>query len=221
MKIHRWAVASLPVCLLIATLVCGGCQKAEEGKKEADKNAAADQSPVEEPAPPKPVEPPPKRIIPPSTFTRQQAQTNILNVGDAMPNAALRDIYGRPVELHSLFGKKLTVICFWSSKGTSGLQAISELEKYIAEPYAEKDVAVIGINRGDLPQTIKEKVDLAGAKFPILQDPIGAYFKKVATEKLPRVYLLDASGKIIKFDTEYSRSMRRDLIQGIDVALEK
>ena len=218
MRIHRWAVASLPVCLLIAALICGGCQKADEGKKDADKNAAADQSPVEEPTP---REPPPKPTISPSTFTQQQAQTNILSVGDAMPNAALRDIHGRPVELHSLFGKKLTVICFWSSKGTSGLQAISELEKYIAKPYAAKGVAVIGINRGDLPQTIKEKVDLAGAKFPILQDPIGAYFNKVATEKLPRVYLLDAGGKILKFDTEYSRSMRRDLIQGIDVALEK
>ena len=221
MRIHRWAVASLSVCLLIAALICGGCQKADEGKKEADKNAAADQSPAEEPAPPKPVEPPPKPTIPPSTFTQQQAQTNILNVGDAMPNAALRDIYGQPLELHSLFGKKLTVICFWNCKGTSGLQAISELEKYIAKPYAAKGVAVIGINRGDLPQTIKEKVDLAVVKFPILQDPTGAYFNKVATEKLPRVYLLDASGIIIKFDTEYSRSMRRDLIQGIDVALEK
>ncbi len=218
MRIHRWAVASLSVCLPIATLICGGCQKADEGKKEADENAAADQSLVEEPTPP---EPTPKPTIPPSTFTKQQADTNILNVGDAMPNAALRDIYGRPLELHSLFGKKLTVICFWSCKGTSGQQAISELEKYIAKPYAAKGVAVIGINQGDSPQTIKEKVDLAVVKFPILQDPTGAYFNKVALQTLPRVYLLDASGIIIKFDTEYSRSMRRDLIQGIDVALEK
>ncbi len=221
MKIHLSIRPSLPACLLLAALISGGCQKADEGKKEAHKNAAANSSPVEHPTPPEPVEPPPKPTIRKTTFTQQQADTNLLNVGDAMPNAALQDMAGRPVELHSLFGKKLTVVCFWSGEGTSSLQAISELEKYIAKPYAEKGVAVVGINRGDSPQTIKDKVDVAAAKFPILQDPAGEYFKKVATATLPRVYLLDAGGKILLFDIQYSRSIRRDLIQGIDVALGK
>lgn len=216
MKINRCTFPSLLVSLLIAVLISAGCQKADDGQKEADKNAAA-----ADVAPSKPVEPPPKPTIPKTTFTEQRAITNILNVGDAMPNAAMQDTAGRPVELHSLFGPKLTVVCFWNSAGTSGLQAISELQKYIAKPYAEKGVTVIGINQGDPPQTINEKVNLAAAKFPILQDAGGAYFKKVATETLPRIYLLDAGGKILWFDTEYSRGTRRDLEQGINVALGK
>ncbi len=221
MKINSCTFPSLLVSLLIATLISAGCQKADDGKKEADKNAAAKSARVEDVAPSKPVEPPPKPTIPKSTFTEQQAKTNVLNVGDAVPNAALQDTAGRPIELHSLFGPKLTVVCFWNSEGTSGLQAISELQKYIAKPYAAKGVSVIGINRGDPPQAINEKVNLAAAKFPILQDPGGDYFKKVATETLPRIYLLDAGGKILWFDTEYSRGTRRDLEQGIDVALDK
>jgi hypothetical protein len=211
MKNHRSTIQSLLFGLLIVVLICGGCQKTEEGEKEADETAAAQTVTAEEPTPPKPVEPPPKPVIPKAKFTEQLKETNLLKVGDVMPNAELRDMSG---------SYKLTVICFWDSEGTSGLQAISELEKYIVEPYAEKGVAVIGINPRDQQWTIKEKAKLAEAKFPMLQDD-GAYFNKVATEMLPRVYLIDSNGKILWFDTEYSRTMRRDLTQGIDAALEK
>ena len=221
MEINQRVLPSLLASLLIVTLISTGCQKADEGKKDAGKNAAAKAANIEEGAPPKAVEPPPEATIPKTTFAEQQAKTNLLNVGDTMPNAALQDLAGRPIELHSLFGPKLTVVCFWNGEGTSGLQAISELQKYVVKPYAEKGVAVIGINWGDPTQTIKEKVDLAAAKFAILQDPNGEYFKEIATAMVPRVYLLDAGGKILWFDTEYSRSMRRDLLQGIDVALGK
>ena len=221
MKINPCTFPLLSVCLLIGTLISTGCQKADEVKKDADKSAAANPAPAEEAAPPKAVEPPPKPTIPETTFSEQKAKTNVLNVGDAMPNAALPDVAGRPVELHSLFGKKLTVVCFWNSEGTSGPQALSELDKYIAKPYAPKGVAVIGINQGDPPRAIQEKVNLAEAQFPILQDPVGNYFKKVAASMLPRIYLLDAGGKILWFDAEYSRGTRRDLEQGIDAALDK
>jgi hypothetical protein len=52
-------------------------------------------------------------------------------------------------------------------------------------------------------------------------DPKNEYFAKVAREKVLRTYLLDADGKILWFDVEYSRSTHRDLLQGIDVALGK
>ena len=221
MKINPCTFPSLLACLLIGAVILTGCQKADEVKKESDKSAVPKHAPLAEEAPPKAVEPPPKPVIPETSFSEEKAKTNILNVSDVMPNAALPDMAGKPVELHSLFGDKLTVVCFWNGEGTSGPQALSELDKYIAKPYAPKGVAVIGINLGDPPQAIKEKVDLAEAKFPILQDPAGNYFKKVATSMLPRIYLLDADGKILWFDAEYSRGTRRDLEQGIDAALGK
>ena len=57
---------------------------------------------------------------------------------------------------------------------------------------------MIGINPSDPPRAINEQVNLSEVEFAILQDPAGKYFSKVAAETLPRVYLLDADGKIIK-----------------------
>ena len=212
----------LPILAVVAAAICIGCNKADDAKADADdaaSQAPAKQQPQAEELPPvEPPEPAPKPTVPEVNLTEKDSATCLIKVGDEMPNAAMQDLGSGPVELHSLFGKKLSVICFWNSEHTSGLQAIQELQKYVAEPYADKGVAVIGINVGDTPQVAKQKVDLAEARFAMLVDPQSVYFKKIATGILPRVYLIDADGKVLWFDLEYSRSMRRDLQQGIDAA---
>jgi hypothetical protein len=42
----------------------------------------------------------------------------------------------------------------------------------------------------------------------------------VATEHLPRTYLLDAEGRILWFDLEYSRATARELINALHFFLE-
>jgi len=73
---------------------------------------------------------------------------------------------------------------------------------------------------GDPLEEARRYVAEAKATFPNLLDPKGEYFAKIASErKMPRTYLLDAQGKVLWFDLEYSNTARRDLVQGIEVAL--
>lgn len=217
-------VSSLAVLLAIGLLICSACQKedAEEKNKKIHSDVVEKlEIDDEEPAVKAAETPPAPLTIPAVELTEKDAADCLVKVGDAMPNAALVDLQGKPVELRSLYGKKLSVVCFWNGEQTAGLQAIQELDKYVAEPYAGKGVAVIGINVGDAAPVAKEKAALAEAKFTMLLDPESAYFKKVAAATLPRVYLLAADGKVLWFDIDYSRSMRRDLVQGITVALKE
>ena len=227
-KQYRTGLLSLLALLMFAAAACIGCQKADEDKKNNNKSTFEDVAAklpsgddAETAKPLKAPEPPPEPTIPDVALTEKDADASLVKVGDAMPGDTLQDLNGKHVELHSLLGEKLSVICFWNGSQTSGLQAIQELGKYVAVPYAENGVAVIGINVGDTPQVAKEKAALAKAEFPILLDGESSYFKKVAAETLPRVYLLDADGKVLWFDIGYSRSMRRDLLQGIDFTLAK
>jgi hypothetical protein len=89
----------------------------------------------------------------------------------------------------------------------------------LSDAYLEKGVHIIGINEGDADEDVRMCVAGADAKFPILLDQDGAFFKKVATETLPRIYLLNAEGKILWFDLEFSLTTRRNLKKGIQVAL--
>jgi len=111
------------------------------------------------------------------------------------------------------------VVVFWNSSNIYSVEEIRDLGKGIAQDYAEKGLRVVAVNEGDNPRINMEKFKSTGATFQNLLDLDGLYFAKIATEELPRTYLLDADGKILWFDTEYSRSTRRDLLQAIQVAL--
>jgi hypothetical protein len=56
-----------------------------------------------------------------------------------------------------------------------------------------------------------------------LLDSKGELFARIAKDPklkwMPRTYLLDAGGRILWFDVEYSRPMRRDLVEAIRVTL--
>jgi peroxiredoxin len=151
-------------------------------------------------------------------------QKCVLWVGDVMPEAELADLAGSAQSLRGLFGQRLTVVFFWTS-GSSELSAMAarnaleDLQKDVFEPYREKGVQVVGVNEGDRPEAVSQLVQQAGVTFPNLLDTDGALFARVATEKLPRPYLLDAEGKILWLDQEFSRTTRDNMMQAIQVAL--
>lgn len=214
-------------CLLI--VLCTGCPNGDEpAPVEPPPQAKSPEESSEKPEVAEKVEkpepPPPPPTVPEVHLTDALRETCLVSVGDAMPTAELAGLNGDARPLGELFGEKLTVILFWN-RGDSlysqmaATSTLEDLQKDVAEPYGEKGVAVVGVNVGDPPEEAKQHVEEAGAAFPNLSDPDGDFFAKVATANLPRVYLLDAEGKIIWFDLEYSQITRRNLLQAIQVEL--
>ena len=165
------------------------------------------------------VEEPPPSSVPRVTLSGELLATCLVKVGDTLPDAELTDTAGKTQTLTKLFGSKLTVVFTWMVESEYAEEALEDLDADVAKPYAEKGVKVVGINLHDSPEEVREVVQKAGAAFPILVDADGKYFGKIATDKPLRTYLLDARGKILWFDVEYSRSTRRDLHQAIEAVL--
>ena len=79
---------------------------------------------------------------------------------------------------------------------------------------------MVAVNQGDSAQEVQEQMDGAGATFPSLLDPEGEFFlQQVATEGLPRIYLLDAGGTVRWFEHTYSEATRKTLVNAVLVAL--
>jgi peroxiredoxin len=172
----------------------------------------------------KPPTPPPPLTIPKVGLTDSLRATCLVTVGDLMPNGELASADGNKVALESQLGEKYTVVFFWSEGASNYARlaanaALHDLQTDIAEPYAAKGIKVLGINVSDKPQSVGPELERNGVKIPVYFDPDGAYFSKVAKTLLPRVYLLDSSGKIVWFDTEYSQSTRRNLAMAVKVVL--
>ncbi|MEE8452472.1 MAG: redoxin domain-containing protein [Thermoguttaceae bacterium] len=178
------------------------------------------------------VEPPPPPTIPEVRLTDALRATCVLFVGQTMPEAELPGLDGQLHPLRALYGEKLTVVCFWTLGSTEITQVfaggiLADLAGDVAMPYADKGVQVIAINEGDSIENVDalagevEVEDEVKVKqvLPIFLDPDGALFAQVANERLPRIYVLDAEGKILWFDMEYSEITRDELLQTIQVVL--
>jgi peroxiredoxin len=153
--------------------------------------------------------------MPQVVLSQAHAQTCLVGMGGALPDLQLADLHGTPQSLSTLMGPKLTVVLFWNAAQPSALQELSDLGPDVAERFSGHGVAVVGINVGDDPESARELAKTANAHFPMLGDPQGAAFGQIATKKVPRTYLVDATGKIAWLDIEYSRTTRRELTQAI------
>jgi peroxiredoxin len=226
MRKRNWQVG-IVVCLLLL-LVCSACQKGADdsrggkgkpGKGMADQYReglkATAQTERKKAAP----EPPPAPKMPEVKMPAALAQTCLVKVGSAVPQGDLVGLDGKRVGLYSLLGKRLTVVLFWQAENMYATQALEYLEPDVVKPFADKGVKAIGINVKDPPDAARKAVEEAGAKYANLLDPEGAYFAKVATERIPRVYLLDPAGKVLWYDIEYSTGSRRDLERAIRFVL--
>jgi peroxiredoxin len=204
-----------------------GCPQADNGPPAGpggtETQPGSEQSAAGQPAKQAEPEPPPP-TVPEVHMPEALRDTCLVFVGDEMPGGELADLEGNTKSLAELRGEKLTVILFWNRgeelfAQMAATAALEDLQKDVAEPYGSKGVAVVAINVKDSAEGARQNVDEAGAKYPILSDPEGEYFAKVATQDLPRVYLLDADGKLLWLDVEFSRTTRRNLMQAVQVEL--
>jgi len=150
--------------------------------------------------------------IPPVRLSKGHEALCKVKVGDTMPDVTLPPLTGgAPVKLSSLFGKKATVVVFWSPDRRMAREQLADLGPDVVAPFGEAGVAVVGIAVGAPAAMLKA----ATREFPNLLDADGKAFAQVGSEKLPRTYLLDPQGKILWFDIEYSLGTRRELHQAL------
>jgi peroxiredoxin len=166
------------------------------------------------------VEPPPKPTMPEVVMTESQAATCLKRVGDQLPEATLKTLDGQEQPLATALGKTLSVLLFWGSDDADfATFLLEDMLSDVVKPYGDRGVQLVAINvRGDAAE-VRKVLDRAKVEFPAFRDDDGSLFGQMATEKLPRIYLVDAQGKILWFDIEYSRTTRRQLDQAIQVAL--
>jgi peroxiredoxin len=228
MRKRNWQVG-IVVCLFLLP-VCSACQKGGgdsrggkggPGKSMADQYREGQKAAAETEVKKAPPEPPPAPKMPEVKLPAALAQTCRVKVGDAMPEAELDNLDGKRVGLRSLLGKRLTVVLFWQAENMYATQALEYLESDVVKPFGDQGVRVIGVSVKDPADAARKAIEEAGTKCLTLLDSDGEYFAKVATERIPRVYLLDPAGKILWFDIEYSTGTGRELERAIRFVLGK
>ncbi len=166
--------------------------------------------------------PPPAEVHKPEVIlSERHLQTCRVGVGDSFPALTLPDQEGTSHELSQLMGDRMTIVVFWNSNNMYAREQFSRIMKEAYDRYAALGVKVVTINVGDTPEVVQNLVAEYKITTPCLVDVERKAFEQVANDLLPRTYLLDAEGKILWFDLEYSRSQRLSLHNAVHYQLKQ
>ena len=166
-----------------------------------------------------PVGPRPVPSIPKVEMTARQSVTCLVKVGDRLPDQELPGTGRSDSSVRSLFGKRATIVLLWKAEDPYSASALEDLQTEFAGLYGAKGLAVVGIEVKGSPEVARKTIIDTGSKFPNLLDGDGKYFAKLATEGLPRLYLTDATAKILWLDIEYSSTTRHQLTEAVRAVL--
>ena len=159
---------------------------------------------------------PPASLHPPTVvLSAGHAETCRLNFGEKMPDVTLTDQQGTDQAVAGLLSDKLTVVLFWSMREALGREQFRRLQSETYEPFHQDGVNVIAVHVGEGADEARALYQEAQATFPCLLDTNKLAFTAVATENLPRTYLLDAQGQVLWMDIFYARSTRLELVNAI------
>jgi peroxiredoxin len=183
---------------------------------------AAPLAPINQPsAAARPRRPKKPAVMPAVLMSQGHRETSKVFVGDMLPDAELPDLSGKKRRFSSDYGKKLTLVCFFGGRLSSEEQLLLDLTPEVVDQFDKSQVAVIGIGVGRPTDAVAEQMKKLGVKFPIFVDTDRKAYDAVAKTYLPRIYLIDAAGKILWLDLEYSATTRRQIDEAIRSVLEK
>ena len=148
-------------------------------------------------------------------LSQQHAASCRVKPDDAFPDLALQTPDGTASRLAEHLGQRLTVVVLWSSQYPMSVEQLSRLEQEVLKPYGGVGVGVVAVNVGDSAESLQKLLSQVDHGFVTLWDRDRQGYGQLATDMMPRTYLLDASGKILWLDVEYSRSTRRELRNAI------
>lgn len=163
---------------------------------------------------------------PPEVFlSAQHAALCKVQVGENLPEFALPSATqptDDPVPLADQLGSKATIVAFWKGERAMGKSMLRDLALDIAANYqadaaegATPEVAIIAVAVETEPGEALALTGKLGYENTVLLDKSGEAYAQLATDRLPRIYVLNAAGEIVWMDIEYSLSTRRELHRSV------
>lgn len=158
----------------------------------------------------------------PKVYLSERHETMVnVGVGDTFPELLLPEVDrpGDPPPFSARLGKLVTVVGVFGRDSAMAKTLLRDLEIDINQlpPSSDGSTALpIAMATGLSSETAQKLATESGYKGLLLLDETGKGFEQLGNTRMPRVYVLDAEGKIVWFDIEYSNATRREMKQAIE-----
>lgn len=141
----------------------------------------------------------------------------IVEIGDDSPLFEATLANGDTFRLEDHRGK-MVMLQFTASWCGVCRKEMPHIEKEIWQPYKDKGLVVVGIDRDEPLETVKKFAEETGISYPLALDPEAEIFKLYAEEKagVTRNVLIDREGKIVFLTRLFNEEEFSALVGKID-----
>lgn len=155
------------------------------------------------------------------SFAIEPEETDILKKGNKIPDFSLKLTDNKEVSISDYKGK-LTLIVFFATWCKPCLEELPHIQKDIWEKYKNNDnFRLIVIGRGHDNAEIKSFMENNKFTFPATGDKDKSIFSLFALQYIPRSYLIDGNGIVIKTTIGYDEESFTELKMHISRELSK
>ena len=147
-------------------------------------------------------------------------QATIVKDGQKAPNFEVQMFDGSTVKLADLKGK-VVLLNFWATWCPPCRAELARVEKDIIEKFKGEPFVFIPVSRGEKRETVAAFREKMGYTFPMGLDTDGRVYAEYAQTYIPRNFLIDKNGVVVKASVGYDEAEFAELIKLIEKEIKK
>ena len=147
-------------------------------------------------------------------------QATIVKDGHTAPDFEVQMFDGSTIKLADLKGK-VVLLNFWATWCPPCRAELARVQKDIIERFKGEPFVFIPVSRGEKRETVAAFREKMGYTFPMGLDTESAIYKKYAQTYIPRNFLIDKEGKVVKASVGYDEAEFAELIKLIEETIKK
>ena len=147
-------------------------------------------------------------------------EATIAKAGMKAPAFEVQMFDGTTVKLADLKGK-VVLLNFWATWCPPCRAELARVEKDIIEKFKGEDFVFLPVSRSEKRETVAAFREKMGYSFPMGLDSDGRVYAEYAQTYIPRNFLIDKKGKIVKASVGYDEAEFAELIKLIEKEIKK
>ena len=147
-------------------------------------------------------------------------QATLVKDGQKAPAFEVEMFDGSVVKLADLKGN-VVLLNFWATWCPPCRAELARVEKDIIERFKGQDFVFLPVSRGEKRETVAAFREKMGYSFPMGLDTDGRVYNEYAVTYIPRNFLIDKEGKVVKASVGYDEAEFAELVKLIEETIKK